>query len=149
MNLEHKLEEIIKPICDEMNLYLLEVKVKGDWRNAVFQIFADNEKGITLGECAKLTRIIQDEIDMDESFRGNYRLDVSSPGIGHPLKYDFEYKKNIGRTLIVSEFDGNKKHAHEGALQELDTEFLTLVTEQGENKIARKNIEQAKVKVQW
>ena len=149
MSVEQKLESIIKPICEEMNLYLMDVKVKGDRRNTVIQVFADNEKGITLGECELLTRKIQDEIDMDDSFSTNYRLDVSSPGIGHPLNYDFEFKKNIGRTLAVTETAGEQKKYYEGVLQESDEHSITLLTDKGEKKIDRTKLEQAKVKVQW
>jgi ribosome maturation factor RimP len=86
---------------------------------------------------------------MDDSFHSNYRLDVSSPGIGHPLKYDFEYKKNIGHTLVVSEHGDNGTIVHEGVLMKFDIDILALSSEKGDVEIIRNNIEQAKVKVQW
>ncbi|MBN2425977.1 MAG: hypothetical protein JXR46_15130 [Calditrichaceae bacterium] len=149
MSIQQKLEEKIGPLCKELNLYLLEVKIKGERRHPVFQVYVDNEKGVTLGECEKLTRMIQDEIDMDDDFNVNYRLDVSSPGVGHPLKYDFEYKKNIGRLLAVSLNENGEELSVEGILKEITEKALVLEIKNESKEILRENVKQAKVKVQW
>ena len=102
MRFVEKLEKIVKPICEAENLYLVELKIGGDAKKAVFKIYADSEKGINLGQCEKLSRLIQDELDMDEQFLKNYRLDVSSPGLDRALVFDWEYKKNIGHNLEIT-----------------------------------------------
>ncbi|NOX89649.1 MAG: ribosome maturation factor RimP [Calditrichaeota bacterium] len=149
MDLREKLEAIVRPICENNGFYLLEVRVSGGSHSPVFQVFADNERGITVDECARLSRMIQDELDMNDDFGMNYRLDVSSPGLDHPLKYDWEFKKNVGRHLVVKYRIEEKEWRVTGKLTDFNAETIILETKRGTMEIKRGDIEQAKVKVQW
>ena len=149
MDLKEKLIDIVKPICEGQGFYLLDLKVGGSARNPVFQVFADNEKGITLDDCVRLSRKIEDELDFREDLPKNYRLDVSSPGVGHPLKYDWEFKKNLGRTLVVKYWIEEKLWREVGKLVDFSEEVIAIETKHGLKEIKRENIEQAKVKLQW
>ena len=149
MDLKEKLQQIVAPICNEQNLHLVEIRVRGDRRNPVFEIFADSEQGITLGQCERLSRSIQDELDMDETFRGNYRLNVSSPGLDHPLKEDWEFKKNLGKMVRVNyEQDGQPKEV-EGKLKDFSDRLLILEREQETVEVDRQTVTRVKVKIQW
>lgn len=149
MDLKEKVESIVRPICENNGFYLLDLKLKGDAHHLVIQVFADNEKGITIDDCAHLSRLILDELDMDDSFYMNYRLDVSSPGLDHPLKYDWEFKKNLGRPLVVKYFIEEKLWRVSGELIDFNSEQITLKTKRGTLEINRDDIQQAKVKLQW
>ncbi len=149
MDLKEKLIEIVRPICSDQNLYLIEVRVRGDRRNPVFEVFADSERGITLGECERLSRMIQDELDMDESFRGNYRLNVSSPGIDHPLTENWEFKKNLGKIVRVTYEEKDQTKEIEGTLKDFSDQTLVIGQEQKTVEIERQHIIRVKVKIQW
>lgn len=68
-------------------------------------VLVDNEKGININDCIKITRHIKlkfiEEID-------EYDLQVSSPGIGQPFKVIEQYNKNIGKQIEVLKTDGIK-----------------------------------------
>ncbi len=150
MDLKEKIESVVRPICENNGFYLLDVKVKGDLRHLIIQVFADNLKGITVDDCAFLSRKIQDELDMDDAFTMNYRLDVSSPGLDHPLRYDWEFKKNLGRSLVVKYMtDEEKLWRVSGKLVNFNPEYIVLETKRGTLEIKRDDIKQAKVKLQW
>ena len=150
MLVEEKLREIAQRTCEAHGLYLVEAVVKGDMKNPIFQIFADNEAGITLEQCTLLSREIRDELDMDESITGNYRLDVSSPGLTRPLELDFQFKKNLNRELVVKVFDEEgKRKRYQGILVSFDDDKIEIKTSEGLLGIGRKNIDQAKVKLAW
>ncbi len=150
MDLKEKVESIVRPICESNGFYLVNMSVKGDLRNLIIQVFADNEKGITIDECAFLSHKIQDELDMDESLTMNYRLDVSSPGLDHPLQYDWEFKKNLGRPLVVKYFiEQDKIWRVTGKLIDFNSDQIVLETKRGTLEIKRDDIKQAKVKLQW
>lgn len=149
MDLKEKLQQIVAPICNEQNLHLVEIRVRGDRRNPVFEIFADSEQGITLGQCERLSRSIQDELDMDETFLGNYRLNVSSPGLDHPLKEDWEFKKNLGKMVRINyEQEGQPKEV-EGKLKDFSDRLLILEREQETVEVDRQTVTRVKVKIQW
>ncbi len=149
MDLRQKLEGIVLPICEEMGLYLVEIRIKGTAQNPVYQVFADNEKGITLAQCERLSRAIKDELDMDISLPQRYRLDVSSPGLDRPLVHDFEFKKNIGQLLRVTAIQDEKERQFEGKLAGFDREVIELQTKDKTERIRRDQIKQARVQLRW
>lgn len=150
MGLKQQIVEIADRICREQNLHLIDVEVKGDANRTVFQIFADSITGITLGECERVSRLIMDEIDMDDAFPRNYRLDVSSPGLDRPLKTDFDFQKNVGYDLSVQVLEEDEKKTYTGQLLRSDADFIYLTDKKGgEKAIRRKDIDRAKVKLKW
>lgn len=66
------------------------------------EIFADTDSGITIDQCAELSRSISAVLDREDIIAGGYRLEVSSPGLDHPLKLLRQFKKNRGRELKVT-----------------------------------------------
>lgn len=143
-----KLHEITRKCSEDLNLYLIGVELKGDRKKPLYVVLADTEKGITVEECTKLSRAIQDEIDFLEGFPEKYRLDVSSPGLDKPLMVDFQFKKNIGKDLILKIKEENKKII--GKLTFFDKNILSIEDENGNVKeYSRDIIIEAKVKLQW
>lgn len=150
MNREDQLREIVSTICSEMSLYLIDLEVKGDKNNPLYMVYADTENGITLGECEKLSRAIQDEIDFDERFPRRYRLDVSSPGLDRPLIEDFQFKKNIDKDIAVKISHEDSVKNVTGTLKTFDADTLNLEDKKGNHfSVQRKDILEAKVKLQW
>jgi len=99
------------PLMESHGVKLCGVKVSGRASRPLIQIFADwEEGGITIDACAKLTRALLDLFDMEERFVKDYRLEVSSPGIDWPLREAWQFRKNIGRVIMLrtaeSEFQG-------------------------------------------
>lgn len=144
------LQEIVEDICKENKLFLVELEYKGDKNNPLIQVFADSEKGISVGECETVSRAIQDEIDFNDQFPEKYRLDVSSPGLDKPLIHNFQFTKNLNKQLTVK-IEAEKGHEEKnGALKAFDAQFLTLLDKkENEVTIERSKIIEAKVKLQW
>ena len=150
MTRDDQLREIVREICSGMQLYLVDLEIKGDKNNPLYLVFADKDGGITLGECEKLSRAIQDEIDMDENFPKKYRLDVSSPGLDRPLTEDFQFKKNIEKNIEVKIPSEKSVKKITGKLISFNSETLNLKDVKGNDfTVQRKDILEAKVKLQW
>ena len=147
--MQEKIEQLAKQACGDLNLILVEVRIRGDRRQPIFEIFADTETGITLKECETLTRALQDRIDMDESFYDNYRLNVSSPGLDRPLVHDFEFKRNIGQQLIIKLQSAESTIEKIGELTGFNEKDLQLEAGGKSEKIKRSDIKEAKVKIKW
>ncbi len=147
MRLEEKLVSIVKPICEAENLHLVELKVRGGANKPVYEIYADSENGINLGQCERLSRKIQDELDMDDQFLNNYRLNVSSPGLDRALVFEWEYKKNIGHNLEIALASDEKLI---GRLLSFDEDVLEITDENElQHRINRRDVKQVKVKIKW
>ena len=148
MHSQEKIEKIAASVCKAEGLNLIEIKVRGDAKNPVYEIYADNEAGITLGQCQKISRQIQDELDMDGDFEQNYRLDVSSPGLDRPLVFDWQFRKNIGKQLELALESGEKL---QGVLKAVSEEGLEIQqsSKTASRQIRRAQIKQALIKLQW
>ena len=150
MSFEKRLEEYIEKICNDLGLIFVDASIHGHNKKQNIKIIADTEEGITLEECHKLSREISDIIFRKDLIFGDYRLDVSSPGLEKPLQHEYEYKRNIGRNLIVNYNDEN------GNLQEIIGELIslngsaiTLAVKKNNFTIKLSDINKAKIKLKW
>ncbi|MEM9824423.1 MAG: hypothetical protein AAF985_25280, partial [Bacteroidota bacterium] len=73
------------------------------------EIFVDSDSGITFKKCQQISRFLEKPIDEEGWLGEKYTLEVSSPGISRPLKFQRQYPKNIGRKLEVKLLEGGTK----------------------------------------
>lgn len=112
------------------NFFLVDIKI--DSFNRI-KVYVDSMKGITIDECAGLSRIIEKELDRDEE---DFDLEVSSPGLDRPLVLPVQYIKNTGRQIEVLTTEGqiirgNLQHADE---EKIEIETRTKKKIQGKKK---------------
>jgi ribosome maturation factor RimP len=103
MELKEQINEWLRPLLEEQNLFLVDVKHSG---KAKVEVFVDGDKGITISQCAEVSRFLEQFLDGSALVSDTYTLDVSSPGMDNPLKVPRQYKKRIGRTLHIITSDG-------------------------------------------
>jgi len=87
----------------------------------------DGDNGVSLQDCIDISRAIEHNLDREEQ---DFSLEVASVGVGSPLKLVRQYKKNIGRALIVK----LEAETIEAALVDANDEFITLAWEAREPK---------------
>lgn len=84
------------------DLFLVSVRVST--RNKVM-VFIDGDHGVTISDCAGLSRHIEGTLDREKE---DFELDVSSVGVGTPLTMTRQYKNNIGRLVSIALMDDTK-----------------------------------------
>lgn len=111
--------------------FVVEVLVSGKKIPVRVLIIVDGDRGITIDDCADLSRVLSKEFE-ERNFFGDdsYLLEVSTPGLDHPLKLKRQYYKNTGRNLKVV----GKQTTSEGKLKEVTDEKIVLVQEIGTGK---------------
>jgi len=97
-----KVEDIIKSRIDEEGLFLVEINVSSS--NQI-SVFVDGNNGVTIDQCIALSREIEQNFDREVE---DYELEVSSSGLGQPLKVLQQYIKNIGRDIDLVLNNGQK-----------------------------------------
>ncbi|MBS1948068.1 MAG: ribosome maturation factor [Bacteroidetes bacterium] len=113
----------------EPDYFLVEIKIKPT--NNV-KVFLDGDKGISIEKCAQFNRSLYKKIEESQLFPGgDFSLEVSSPGLGQPLKSLRQYKKNIGRPIEVVLLDGTKK---DGKMTDITEDGIILEETKGKNK---------------
>lgn len=111
--------------------FLVEVLISGKKIPKRVLIVIDGDHGITIDDCAGLSRVLSGEFEARHFFGDeNYILEVSTPGLDQPLKLRRQFEKNIGRGLKVRLHDSQE----EGKLKEVSEEQIVLVQEVGAGK---------------
>lgn len=107
--LSPEIEDKIRKIIQEINseAFIIEIALHRSKRS-ILSILVDTDKGITLPEIATLSRKIGWNLEESGDFDIAYTLEVSSPGVGVPLKILRQYIKNIGRNLKVTFNEGKE-----------------------------------------
>lgn len=103
------------------DLYLEELTFNP--ANKKLEIFLDSDTNLTVGQCSRINKYLQKHIDEQGWLGEKYTLDVSSPGVGKPLKFKRQYAKNIGRKV---EINTESSGVREGNLVEVHEEFLVI-----------------------
>lgn len=101
--------EHIEALVAEINpdAYVVDVRMVVTSRN-VLRLKVDTDAGILLDECSKLNRELGLRLDALDLIPEEYGMEVSSPGVGTPLKLRRQYVKEVGRTLSVLRTDGTQ-----------------------------------------
>lgn len=123
--------------------FLVDVTVSGGSSQKKVVVVLDGDKGVTIVDCAKVSRGLAAMLDEQELIAQNYTLEVTTPGLESPLKLVRQYKKNIGRTLKVTLKD---KSQLRGKLQEASDSGIRL---ESEYKNEKKKIETKEVEIPY
>lgn len=151
LNQVETVEKLLKSLLED-DIFLVEIKVKPI--NNI-KIYLDADSGLGIEKCIRINRAlyrIMEEMGLYPD--GDFSLEVSSPGIGEPLKLYRQYQKNKGREVEIVTSDDRKLT---GKMIEVNEETLTLETLEGKGKkqvaktedIPFSNIKQTKVQIKF
>jgi ribosome maturation factor RimP len=123
----------VKDIVDEAlalngSLYLIELSISV---NNKVQVVVDGDNGVSLSECMRISRVINDNFDREVE---DFSLEVTTPDIAHPLKVKRQYIKNLNRILKVK----TAEEELEGTLVSADEDTIVLQWKAREPKLVGK-----------
>ena len=101
MEFAEEIKNIITRKLADPSQFLVDVIVKGHKGPKKVLIIIDSDKGVTIDDCANLSREISKAFDDLQLFDDSYMLEVSTPGLDQPLRLARQYYKNIGRRIKV------------------------------------------------
>jgi len=95
-----RVNNLVDQVLSGGDLYRVEVRIGGG-RQPIVHVFIDGDEGLTIDQCASVGRSLSSSIELESIFKNGFKLDVSSPGLGQPLRLPRQYKRHVGRTLEV------------------------------------------------
>ncbi|MCB9047397.1 MAG: ribosome maturation factor [Chitinophagales bacterium] len=120
----NELEKIIlltEPLLEGTDMFIVNIKNKAT--NNI-KLYIDADGGMSISKCAEVNRKLYKLIEESEMFPdGDFSLEVSSPGVDEPLVSERQYKKNIGRKVLVTLQDGTER---EGKMTQAGAEEIVL-----------------------
>lgn len=119
-------------LCEAEGLELVELQYRRERGGRILRLFIDKPGGVTLEDCAAVSRELGDLLDVHLPGLGPYHLEVSSPGPNRPLARaeDFErFQGRRARVRVRGTLDGQKNFS--GVLEGLAGRAVRLKTARG------------------
>ncbi|UXP33068.1 ribosome maturation factor RimP [Reichenbachiella agarivorans] len=110
-------------LSDQEDLFLVDIIQKGSGAMSKVIVLLDGDNGISIDKCVEVSRSISRRLDEELELQEPLTLEVSSPGLDHPLKLDRQYQKNIGKSVKITLLDGSQI---EGVLSKADPDHVVL-----------------------
>ena len=123
MTLQEKITHLAQESLFSESQFLVDVVVSAHKGPVKVTVILDGEPGVTIEDCARVSRQLLDKLEEQGLVEDNFTLEVTTPGLDQPLKLKRQYFKNIGRRLKVHLSD---KSIVEGTLREVTEEKIFL-----------------------
>ena len=130
--IEKKAEEILLSVIGDTYEFVdLEyVKEAGTW---YLRAYCDKEGGITIDDCEIISRAFEEKLDAADFIDDAYVLEVSSPGLGRPLKKEKDFARSLGEEVEVRTYRAiDRQKEFIGILKDYDKDTVTIEYEDGE-----------------
>jgi ribosome maturation factor RimP len=142
-----KIAEMIGPSLEAMGYELVRVQLTGS-SDQCLQIMAErqNEANMTVEDCAEISRMLSALLDVEDPIPGEYRLEVSSPGIDRPLTRLADFDRFAGLDAKVETrlpVDGRRRF--KGRLDGTEGENIRLNCEAGPVTLSFADVAKAKL----
>ena len=129
---EARTEAFLLPLLEQHQFELVDVeyvKEAGSW---YLRPYIDKEGGITVDDCETISRILSDWLDKEDFIEDSYILEVSSPGLGRPLKKDKDFERSLGAEVELRLYKAREKQKEfAGILKAYDKDTVTVELEDG------------------
>ena len=130
---EQKTEEILQPIVDANGFELVDVEYVKEGGTWYLRAYIDKPDGITVDDCELVSRAANDILDEKDFVEDSYVFEVSSPGLGRPLKKEKDFARSIGEEVEIRTFRPiNRQKEFIGILEAYDKETVTIELEEEE-----------------
>lgn len=137
---EAKTESLIMPILDRMNFELVDVEYVKEGGTWYLRAYIDKEGGITVNDCEDVAREMNVLLDEEDFIPDAYVFEVSSPGLGRPLKKEKDYIRNMGKEVEIRTYKAiNRCKEFYGLLKAYDKDTVTIEIEDGDTIIFNKS----------
>jgi len=136
--------ELITPILSDLSLELVDLHIAGGPRHPMVRAFVDKQGGVTVEDCAAVSRRYAVELDHADLIAASYTLEVSSPGLDRRLVTPEDFRRKQGREVWVRLKDA--KTPVEGVIVSAE-HALVLQTPAGTEQIDFERIDQGLLQI--
>jgi ribosome maturation factor RimP len=144
------LHALIEPVVSAMGFELWGIDHLSQGKHSRLVIYIDHENGISVDDCADVSRQVSAVFDVEDPVAGEYRLEVSSPGMDRPLftlEQFAQYVGHVANVKLRAPFDGRRKF--QGLLAGVENDEVLLQVDGEEYCFPIEGIDQARVVPQF
>lgn len=103
---------LIEPVVTGLGYELVGVEYLAQGRHSLLRVYVDSDAGITVDDCADVSRQLSAMLDVEDPLPGAYSLEISSPGLDRPLFEAADFERFVGqqaRIRLAAPLDGQRK----------------------------------------
>ena len=124
---EAKTEEILLPIAEENGVEIYDVEYVKEGSTWYLRSYIDKPGGISIDDCEKVSRRLSDLLDQEDFIEDAYIMEVSSPGLGRPLKKEKDFRRSLGEEVEIRTYRMiDKQKEFTGILKDYDENTVTI-----------------------
>jgi ribosome maturation factor RimP len=144
LSIAEQVADLVGPALEDMDFELVDVEYLSRHGKWVLRLYIDKEGGVTLDDCARVSREFGDLIDVKDIIIHKYVLEVSSPGLDRPLKKEKDFEHAIGKKIKVKTVAPVKgRQNYTGYLRNFQKGILYIELENGPVHLPWKEVEKA------
>lgn len=122
-----QLQSLIEPVIRAEGMALVEIEYRREAPGWVLRLYVDHEGGVTVDDCARISQVVGDLLDVADLMQNAYHLEVSSPGLNRPLRKPDHFREQIGRIVEVRTLSPlQKRRNFKGVLLDIKPEGVTI-----------------------
>ncbi|MDO4621836.1 MAG: ribosome maturation factor RimP [Eubacteriales bacterium] len=140
-DIEKKAEELLLPLLEKLHYEFVDLEYVKEAGNWYLRAYADKEGGITVDDCEVISRAFEVKLDEGDFIEDAYILEVSSPGLGRPLKKERDYVRAEGEEIEIRTYRSiNREKEFTGILKAWDKDTVTIHRDEEDLVFERKDI---------
>lgn len=146
-----QLEPAIAAKCTELGCELIEARFFRAGARSILRLFIYKSSGVTVDDCELVSREVDVVLEAENFNNGNpYTLEVSSPGIDRPLKTERDFKRIIGKAVVVNLREPLQgKMVVRGTLQTCENNMLSILSNETSCTISLDSVLSGKEEIQF
>ena len=109
IDLKDEIVKFLEAPLRELGVEIADLNLSVYKNETTLKLFVYTQNGVTLAECAKISRAVGDIFEETDYFEDGYMLEVSSPGLDRPLTKIADFKYRIGENVKVEFVDKKRK----------------------------------------
>ncbi|MBN2231874.1 MAG: ribosome maturation factor RimP [Deltaproteobacteria bacterium] len=124
--------QLAEPLIESLGFELVDCEYAGAGGRGVLRFYIDKPGGVTIDDCAAVSRQLGALLDVDDVVPSRYFLEVSSPGLERPVRKPRDFERFIGRRLRIrtrQPVDGRCRFAGELVAFNLERGLATVVVD--------------------
>ena len=136
---EEKTETLLQPIIERHAFELVDVEYVKEGSQWYLRVYIDKPGGITIDDCEVVSREFSEILDAQDYIEDSYIFEVSSPGLGRPLKKEKDFQRNLGKEVEIRTYRMvDKQKEFRGILKQYDSDTVTIEQEDGTERVFAK-----------
>ena len=129
---EERTQKLLVPILQQHGFELVDVEFVKEGSSFYLRSYIDKPGGINVDDCETVSRALEAKLDEEDFISEAYVLEVSSPGLGRPLKKEKDYIRNEGKEIelrLYQSFEHEKEFR--GILKSWTKDDVSIETDEG------------------